>query len=104
LVSDSERPDAVAFHELSALIRMLGDEMAAWRRRAHEAEQRVKELESSLPTQGSLRIVHDADAKNPLEKENQDLRARLATASERTRQLVERLHFLRQQHGAGAER
>ena len=47
-MSDSERPDLAAFEELQHFIRVLGDEMAAWRRRAHEAEARLKELDTAL--------------------------------------------------------
>ena len=43
-MSDSERPDLAAYRELEQLIRTLGDEMAAWRRRAHEAEAHLKEV------------------------------------------------------------
>ena len=41
-MSDSERPDLVAFQELEHLIHALADEMAGWRRRAHEAEAKLK--------------------------------------------------------------
>ena len=41
-MSYSERPDLVAFQELEHLILVLADEMAGWRRRAQEAEAKLK--------------------------------------------------------------
>lgn len=97
-VSDSERPDLVAFRELAHLIGQLGEEMAAWRRRAQTAEARVKELETAgTPTKGSR---HSAS----LEKENAELRARLEAAKDRVRHLLDRTRFLRQQGEKGAAR
>lgn len=92
MASDSERPDIVALGELEQLVRVLGEEMAAWRKRAHEAE-------AGLRAQGDR--GGDA-ARSPreaaLEKENADLRRRLEAARERARQLLDRMRFLRQQH------
>jgi hypothetical protein len=97
-VSDSERPDLVAFRELAHLIGQLGEEMAAWRRRAQTAEARVKELETAgTPAKGSR---HAAS----LEKENAELRARLDAAKDRVRHLLDRTRFLRQQGEKGAAR
>ena len=39
------RPDVAAFRELDALVRNLGDQLAAYRRRALVAETRARELE-----------------------------------------------------------
>jgi len=99
-VSDSERPEVEAFHELEQLIRALGDEMAVWRRRAHEAEGRLRSAESVSPNgavSGNGRI-------EALERENEELRGRLEAARQRTKQLLERMRFLRQQHELGVER
>jgi chromosome segregation ATPase len=121
-VSDSARPDLAAFRELEQLIRALGDEMAAWRRRAHEAESRLKASEARLAKQGAQPAsaatesatsapVAAATRAAPagsssqlvaaLQRENQDLRLRLETARQRTRQLLDRVRFLRQQHQMG---
>ena len=101
-MSDSERPDLEALRELEQLIRVLGDEMAGWRRRAHEAEARLKELEASG---GGARAGYAGNgAAAALEAENRELRRRLETARERTRVLLDRLRFLRQQHESEAER
>ena len=97
---DSEQPDVAAFAELEALIRALGDEMAAWRRRAHEAEARLKEL-TPVPSAGAPVMPERV---RELEQENRELRQRLETARQRTKQLVDRMRFLRQQHELGAER
>ena len=97
-MSDSERPDLVAFRELAHLIGQLGEEMAGWRRRAQTAEARVKELETAgTATKGAR---HAAS----LEKENAELRARLDAAKDRVKHLLDRTRFLRQQGEKGATR
>jgi sugar (pentulose or hexulose) kinase len=93
-VSDSERPDLVAFQELEHLIEALADEMASWRRRAHEAEAKVK----AVPASGGRASAA------ALEKENRELRERLEAARVRTKQLLEKLRFLRQQQETEAHR
>lgn len=92
-MSDSERPDLVAFHELEHLILALADEMAAWRRRAQEAEAKLK---GAPATSGR--------ASAALERENRDLRERLDAARLRTKQLMDKLRFLRQQQESEAHR
>ena len=98
-MSDSERPDVAAYLELEQLIRVLGDEMAAWRRRAHEAEARLKEV---APL--ALKNIGTGPSAEALECENRDLKHRLDAAKKRTKQLLEQVRFLRQQHETGAER
>jgi hypothetical protein len=94
-VSDNERPDLVAFQELEHLILSLADEMAGWRRRAQEAEARLK----ATPPVPAGRVNAAS-----LEKENRELRERLDAAKARTKQLLEKLRFLRQQQEAEAHR
>lgn len=125
-MSDSARPDLAAFRELEQLIRALGDEMAAWRRRAHEAESRLKATETRLSrvaAQPAGATAGAAPAPTPappaatgqgapsgasgqlvaaLQRENQELRLRLEAARQRTRQLLDRVRFLRQQHEIGS--
>ncbi len=124
-MSDSARPDLAAFRELEQLIRALGDEMAAWRRRAHEAEARLKASDArlarqsidqpaSVGTTAAAAGVAAARAEKPadsatssqlvaaLQRENQDLRLRLEAARQRTKQLLDRVRFLRQQHQIGS--
>jgi hypothetical protein len=100
-VSDTEPQHEIvgAFDELEQLVRHLGDELANFRRRALQAETRVKELEGA--SDGAL-VSSAAMAK--LERENATLRARLEKATTRTREMLERVRFLRQQHVRGVER
>ena len=97
-MSDNARPDLDAFHELEQLIRVLGDEMGAWRRRAHEAEARLKEV-----APGALKHLGTGPGVEALERENKELKHRLDAAKKRTKQLLDRVRFLRQQH-EGAEK
>jgi hypothetical protein len=102
-MSDSERPEALAFRELEQLVRHLGDELAGFRRRALLAESRVRDLESE-GAQPEVRQQRElGDRMNQLEHENAILRSRLEAATERTRAMLERVRFIRQQ-AQGAER
>jgi hypothetical protein len=100
--------------------------MAAWRRRAHEAESRLKATEARLArlaTQPAGATAGAAPTPTPaaaaatgqsaptgassqlvasLQRENQELRLRLEAARQRTRQLLDRVRFLRQQHEIGS--
>lgn len=90
-MSASDRPDLRAFRELETLVRHLGEELAAFRRRAIAAEAQLKD---ERPSKGS----GAADAgRSDLETENDTLKARLARAEDRVRQMMERVKFLRQQ-------
>ena len=97
-MSDSVRPDRAAFAELEQLVKHLGDELASFRRRALQAEARLKSLEST-----GVRGVVSPERVQFLEKENAGLTTRLDAARARTQQMIDRVRFLRQQHeGAGA--
>lgn len=105
-MSDSARPDVAAFHELETLVRHLGGELAGFRRRALAAEARVKELEGR-DADPSVRARRElADRCATLERENAALTERLEAASARTRQVLDRVRFIRQQTqaSAGSER
>lgn len=93
MVSDNERPDMAAFPELQQLVRHLGDELASFRRRALQAEARVKAIDASA---GATRVSPERVEK--LERENAELKKRLEAARTRTRQVLDRVRFLRQQH------
>jgi chromosome segregation ATPase len=99
-------PATLAFEELERLVRHLGDELAFFRRRALEAERRLKEIAPSADGTGSEReSVPALEARlSRLETENEELRARLAEAAERTRGMADRMRFLRQQQEADGER
>lgn len=96
-MSDSERPEIVAFRDLEQLVRHLGDELAGFRRRALLAESRLRDLESEErePEVTQQRALDERVTE--LEHENAVLRARLDSATERTRQMLERVRFIRQQ-------
>jgi hypothetical protein len=93
-----ESPAALAFSELEILVRNLGEELSTFRKRAQVAESRLKAL-GATP-------AGDATAEErlaTLEEENARLRARLAEAAEKTRAMLDRARFLRQQHVLGGE-
>ena len=96
-MSDSERPEIAAFRDLEQLVRHLGDELAGFRRRALLAESRLRDLESEdrAPDVTQQRALDERVTE--LEHENAVLRARLDSATERTRQMLERVRFIRQQ-------
>jgi hypothetical protein len=102
-MSDSERPEALAFRELEQLVRHLGDELAGFRRRALVAESRVRELENVDAKPGIRQQRELGEQLNQLEHENAVLRGRLEAATARTKAMLDRVRFIRQQ-AQGAER
>src|SRR5688572_7977659 len=104
-MSDNDRPDLRAFKELEALVRHLGEELAVFRRRAIAAEAQLKDGGQAPRGKASTHTGRSAD----LEEENEALRLRLGRAEHSIQQMMERVHFLRQQletapTGAGAGR
>ena len=93
-MSDNDRPDVRAYRELETLVRNLGEELAAFRRRAISAEAQLKEAGQGV--RGPARAAAGEGASG-LEAENEALRARLGRAEERVRQMLDRVRFLRQQ-------
>ena len=90
---------------LEAVLRHLGDELAFFRRRALDAERRLREtLAAQLAAAGGVRPRDPADVARigALEAENAELRGRLADAAERARAVASRLRFARQQDEAAA--
>lgn len=113
---DVSTPAAHAFDELERAVRHLGDELAFFRRRALDAERRVKDMvgHAAFATGGTAASPSDpAHAAAvaalvqariaALEAENADLRDRLREAAERTRALADRVRFVRQQVPADDE-
>lgn len=95
-MSDQEQPDSrseLAFGELEFLIRNVGEELANFRKRAHSAESRLRNLGSSPGGDASAE-----ERVSALEQENALLRERLERAGERTREMLDKIRFLRQQH------
>ncbi len=97
-MSDSGRSEQQAFRELELLVRNLAEELAGFRRRALTAEARLRDLQDEGSENAgpppSERIAE-------LEAENATLRERLAGATTRTRVMLDRVHFLRQQVQGG---
>jgi hypothetical protein len=100
-MSDSARPEVIAFRELETLVRHLGDELAGFRRRALLAEGRLRELEGA-GAEPAMRKQRDLSERcTQLEHENAALKGRLDAATARTRQMLDRVRFIRQQTQAG---
>ena len=98
-MSDSVRPETIAFRELETLVRSLGEELAAFRRRALSAEAQLKDGAGSGHGKGASRTGAHAhgDRLTELETENEALKTRLDRAEDRVRQVMDRVRFLRQQ-------
>lgn len=92
-MSDNDRPELHAFHELETLVRHLGEELAGFRRRALLAEAQLKES-GQAPSKGKSAV---GDRMAELEAENRKLHTRLDRAEDRVRQMLDRVRFLRQQ-------
>jgi hypothetical protein len=92
-----------AFRELETLVRHLGDELAGFRRRALLAEARLRELEGS-EVQPVVEQRQLSERCTQLEHENAALKGRLEAATARTRQMLDRVHFIRQQAQASTDR
>jgi hypothetical protein len=101
LASDNVRPEIAAFRELEAVVRRAARDLAAAKRGARRDtldEPIADEVAPDLRAFDlELRLAN-------LERENAVLRERLAAAGARTRQMLERVHFLRQQTQVGGER
>lgn len=102
-MSDNDRPEIRAYHELESLVRNLGEELVAFRRRAIAAETQLRDSGHAPSRDGPKGGGRPAD----LEAENAALRTRLERAEERVKQVMEKVRFLRQQLqsqavGAGA--
>jgi predicted nucleic acid-binding Zn-ribbon protein len=91
-MSGNDRSDVRAFRELETLVRHLGEELANFRKRALQAESRLKDGGgASAKSHGGGERVEE------LERENAILRDRLSHAEERVTRVLERVRFLRQQ-------
>ena len=102
-MSDSAKPEIAAFLELETLVRHLGDELAGFRRRAMLAEARLRELEGAGAEPLMERQRTLSDRCTTLEEENAVLKGRLDVATARTRQMLDRVRFIRQQTQTGPE-
>lgn len=100
-MSDNEPAELQAFHELEGLVHHLVEELASFRRRALRAEARLREIEGTPTPAGGVHVIQVADRVAELERENETLRERLDGAKGRTKQILDRVHFLRQQAQGG---
>lgn len=96
-MSGHARPDVEAFRELESLVRTLGEQLASFRQRALAAEERLRRIDSSSDSPDPPHVRERILA---LEQDNAALRGRLNAATVRTRSVLDRVHFLRQQSQA----
>ena len=101
-MSSYARPDFAAIEELESLLRHVGDELAAWRRRCLRAEQELAAYKEKGGVMPSPDAVAGRQRLAELEQENLALRARLEGAGERVQMLVARLAFLERDVEEGA--
>lgn len=95
-MSDRESlPESHPLTQLAQLVHNLGDELAAFRKRAMQAEATLRGYESAKSSRSGDLFAEQRVAE--LEKENTDLRARLEYATEQTRAILAQVRFLRQQ-------
>ena len=99
-MSDNAQADSgpTPIRELETLVRHLAEDLAGFRRRAFVAEARLKEIEAR---EGGT-VTGDLAARcTQLEQENEQLQEKLEVASTRTKQMLDRVRFLRQQAQGG---
>jgi hypothetical protein len=90
---------SVAFSELRELVLRVTEELATFRRRAHAAEARLRELEA-IHASDPVPVGRIAE----IERENAELKRRLEVATARTRELLDQVRFVRQQAAVEVER
>ena len=101
-MSDPVRSDREAFDELQALVGMLAEELAGFRTRALSAEQKLKVSAKQSGTPSLFEAGPLQERLAALEAENANLQTRLAAATDRTRAMLDRVRFLRQQAAPAA--
>jgi hypothetical protein len=94
-MSANEAGELRAFQELESLVRHLGEELAAFRKRALVAEAQLKEVGQHAPARNSA--ADSSGGASAVEIENTALRTRIARSEDRVRQMLDRVRFLRQQ-------
>jgi chromosome segregation ATPase len=97
-----ERPDFRALDELEQLLRHVGDELAAWRRRSLKAEAELQEFKSKGSGPAGPELLQARQRVIEVEMENQQLRQRIEAARERVATIESRLTFLSQDREDGA--
>jgi hypothetical protein len=97
-----ERPDFRALDELEQLLRHVGEELAAWRRRSLKAEAELQEFRTKGTGPAGPELLQARQRVIDLEVENQVLRQRIEAARERVATIESRLTFLSQDREDGA--
>lgn len=88
---------------MEQLLRHVGEELAAWRRRSLKAEAELQEYKSSGGRgPAGPELVQSRQRVLDLELENQQLRERIDVARERVATIESRLTFLAQEREDGA--
>ena len=101
MASDNVRPEIAAFRELEVVVRRAARDLAAARR---GVDGDLLDDQAAGGQGPDLRAFDLELRLASLERENAALREQLATTAARTRQMLERVHFLRQQTQVGGER
>lgn len=97
-----ERPDFRALDELEQLLRHVGEELAAWRRRSLKAEAELQDFKTKGTGPAGPELLQARQRVIDLEVENQVLRQRIDAARERVATIESRLTFLSQDREDGA--
>ncbi|MBI3790684.1 MAG: hypothetical protein HY275_07375 [Gemmatimonadetes bacterium] len=99
-MSDRARADRQAFDELQQLVALLAEELAAFRVRALSAEQKLRQAAKEAANPGAMDSQTLQERVATLAAENEELKGRLARATDRTKGMLDRVRFLRQQTAA----
>lgn len=103
MASDSVRPEVAAFRELEVAVRRATHVIVAHRRRSEGGA--ITDHAGDGASEGPDLRAFDLELRLAnLERENAILRERLTVAAARAKQMLERVHFLRQQTQTGADR
>ncbi len=89
--SNGERPEFRALEELEEAVRQVSEELAGWRKRAHNAEG------GATHQGGDGGLVSARERVVELERENENLRHLIQQARTRVTGLLTRLRFLEEQ-------
>jgi predicted nucleic acid-binding Zn-ribbon protein len=93
-MSDHAQAEQRSFRELDVLVHNLAEELATFRRRALVAEAKLKDIESA---EGGAAGIDLARRVAELERTNAALQSRLEAVTDRAKQMLDRVRFLRQQ-------
>lgn len=94
MASSYERPDSAALARVELLVQSLAEDLGAWRKRAQRAETELADLKARGGTLAGPELTQVRQRIVDLERENQDLRQRVAAAREQLAALSARLVFL----------